>query len=133
MSSNNQKRQRFITFIFVHTIQYPRTMKNNIYHSNKWGLPLFLHLDFNPVIIHTLVHSVDKTHVLDDEHVVQHTCCSNVLNFKVGQGTNRCEIVINISNLTVGVKHSIGCRTTFSPNLHSVEEESLECLSVLQH
>ena len=65
MSSNNQERQRFITFTFVNTIQYSCTMKNNIYHSNKWGPPPFLHLDFNPVIVHTLVHSVDKIHVLD--------------------------------------------------------------------
>ena len=28
-------------------------------------LPLFLHLETNPVIGHALVHSVDKTHVLD--------------------------------------------------------------------
>ena len=46
-------------------IQYPRTLKNNIYHSNKWGPPLFFHLDTNPVIGHALVHSVDKTHLLD--------------------------------------------------------------------
>ena len=65
MSSNNQKRQRFITFIFVNTIQYSRPMKNNIYRSSKWEPPLFLHLDTNPVIGHALVHSVDKTHVLD--------------------------------------------------------------------
>ena len=64
MSSKNQKRQRLIAFIFVNTIQYPRTLKNNIYHSNKWGPPLFFHLDTNPVIGHALVHSVDKTHAL---------------------------------------------------------------------
>ena len=40
-------------------------MKNNIYNSNKWGSLLFLHLDTNPVIGHALVHSVDKTHLLD--------------------------------------------------------------------
>ena len=40
-------------------------MKNNIYNSNKWGPLLFLHLDTNPVIGHALVHSVDKTHLLD--------------------------------------------------------------------
>ena len=34
--------------------------------------------------------------------------------------TNKCEIVINMSNLTVGVKYSIGLRTMFSPNLYSV-------------
>ena len=42
-----------------------------------------------------------------------------------------CEIVMNISNLTVGIKDSIP--TTFSPNLHAVEEESFECLLILQH
>ena len=51
-------------FIFVNTIQYLRTLKNNIYHSNKRGPPLFFHLDTNPVIGHALVCSVDKTHVL---------------------------------------------------------------------
>ena len=40
-------------------------MKDNIYNSNKWGPQLFLHLDTNPVIGHALVHSVDKTHLLD--------------------------------------------------------------------
>ena len=44
-----------------------------------------------------------------------------------------CNIYIYISSLTVGVKHSIGLRTTFSPNLHSVEEEALECFLILQH
>ena len=65
MSSENSKRQRFIAFIFVNSIQYPHTLKNNTYHSNKQGPPLFLHLDTNPVIGHALVHSVDKTNVLD--------------------------------------------------------------------
>ena len=65
MSSKNQKRQKLIVFIFFKTIQQPRTLKNNIYHSNKWGPPLFLHLDTDPTIGHTLVDSVDKTHVLD--------------------------------------------------------------------
>ena len=55
------------------------------------------------------------------------------MNSRVGQETKRCEIVIKISNLTVGVDHSICRRTTFSPNCHSVEEESLECFPILQH
>ena len=45
-------------------MQYSRTLTINIYHSNKWGPPLFLHLDTSFVIGHALVHSVDKTHVL---------------------------------------------------------------------
>ena len=64
MSSKNQKRQRLIAFIFVNTIQYPRTLKNNIYHSNKYELPLVLHLDTSPATGHALGHSIAKTHVL---------------------------------------------------------------------
>ena len=45
-------------------MQYSRTLKNNIYHSNKRGTPPFFHLDTNPVIGQALVHSVDKTQVL---------------------------------------------------------------------
>ena len=56
---------RFIALAFVNTIQYLRTLKNNIYHSNKWGPPLFLHLHTNPVIGHALVHSFVETNVLD--------------------------------------------------------------------
>ena len=40
---------------------------------------------------------------------------------------------INKSTLKLGVKHSISRGTTFSPNLHLVEEETLECLPILQH
>ena len=64
MSSKRQKRQRLIAFLFVNTIQCPRTLKNNIYHSNKRGQPPFFHLDTNPILGYALVHSVDKTHVL---------------------------------------------------------------------
>ena len=64
MSSKNQKRQRLIAFIFVNMIQYPRTLRNNIYHSEKQGTPSFFHPDTNPVIAHALVHFVDKTHIL---------------------------------------------------------------------
>ena len=64
MSSKSQKRQRLIAFIFVNTTQYPRTLKNNIYHSNKREQPPFFHWDISPVLGHFLAHSVDKTHVL---------------------------------------------------------------------
>ena len=58
MSSKSQKRQRLIAFIFVDTMQYPRTLNNSIYHSNKREpLPFFIWI---PI----LVHSVDKTHFL---------------------------------------------------------------------
>ena len=64
MSSKNYERQRLIAFIFVNTIQYPRTLRNKIYHSSKQGPPPFFPLDTNPVTAYTLVHFVDKTHVL---------------------------------------------------------------------
>ena len=45
-------------------IQYPRILKNNIYHSNKGGPPPLFHSDTNPVIGQVLIHSIDKTHIL---------------------------------------------------------------------
>ena len=64
ISSKSQKRQRIIAFGFVDTIQYPHTVKNNIYHSKKLGPPPFFHSDTNPQLGQVLVHSVDKTHIL---------------------------------------------------------------------
>ena len=64
ISSKNQKRQRVIALILVNTIQYPRTLKNNIYYSSKRIPPPFFHSDTNPVFCHVLIHSLDKTHVL---------------------------------------------------------------------
>ena len=54
--------------------------------------------------------------------VAEHICCSKVVNSKVDHETSRCQIIVNKSNLTVGVKHSISRRTTFSPNLHLVQD-----------
>ena len=62
-SLKSQKRQRLITFILVNTRQYPRTMKNNIYHSNKRVPPPF-HSDTNPVFGYVLIHSFRTNHVL---------------------------------------------------------------------
>ena len=45
-------------------MQYPRTLKSSIYHSKKWGLPLFLHLHTSPVTGQALVNSLDKANVL---------------------------------------------------------------------
>ena len=42
-------------------------------------------------------------------------------------------LFINLSKLTAGHKHFINHRTTFSPNLHLVEEKTLEYLPILQH
>ena len=40
-------------------IQYPRTLQNNIYHSNKRVPPPFFHSDTNPVFGHVLIHSFE--------------------------------------------------------------------------
>ena len=64
ISSKIQNRQRLIAFILVNPIQYPHTLKNNIYHSNKRIPPPFFYSDTNPVLGHVLIHFVDKTHVL---------------------------------------------------------------------
>ena len=53
-----------MAFVLVNTMQYPRTLKNNIYHSNKRVPPPFFHLDASPVFGHVLIHYFDKTHVL---------------------------------------------------------------------
>ena len=41
------------------------------------------------------------------------------------------QLSINMSKLSLGVKHSISRRTMFSPNLHLVNEKTLVCLSIL--
>ena len=64
ISSKSQKRHRLIVFILVNTIQYPRTLKNNIYHSNKRVPPSFFHSYTNLVFGHVMIHPFDKTHVL---------------------------------------------------------------------
>ena len=64
ISSKSQKRQRLIAFIFVNTVQYTRTLKRNIYHSNKRVPPPFFHSYINLVFAHVLIHYFDKTHVL---------------------------------------------------------------------
>ena len=64
MSLKKQKRQKLHAFIFVKTIQYTPTLKKIIYHSNKSGPPLFIHLGSNPVIGRALVNFVCKTHAL---------------------------------------------------------------------
>ena len=60
-SSKSQKRQILIAF---NAIQYPRTLKNNIYYSSKRVPPLSFESDINPVFCHVLIHSFDKTHFL---------------------------------------------------------------------
>ena len=54
VSSKSQKRQRLFTFILVNTIKFPRSLKNNMYHSNKRGPAPFFPSD-------TTLHFVDNT------------------------------------------------------------------------
>ena len=77
----NPNRQRLIVFILANTIQYPRTLKSKIYHSNKRGPPLFFHLDINPVLGRVLIHSVDKTHVLVEKGWLIWLLFLNILSF----------------------------------------------------
>ena len=48
-----------MAFVLVNTMQYPPTLKNNIYHSNKRVPPPFFHSDTNPVFGHVLIHSFE--------------------------------------------------------------------------
>ena len=68
---------------FVNIIQYPRTLKNNIYHSNKRGPPPF----FNNILY--LVHSVDKTHVLVVTMELIWSLLLNILSFNFVQTPNK--------------------------------------------
>ena len=61
---HSQKRQRLIAFMLVNTIQYARTLKNNIYHSKKRAPSPFVNSQTNPVFGQVMIHSFDKTHVL---------------------------------------------------------------------
>ena len=56
--------QRIMAFTLVNTIQYPHTLQNNNYRSNKRLPPPFFHSDTNPVFGHVLILFFDKTHVL---------------------------------------------------------------------
>ena len=62
-------------------IQYPHTLKNNIYHSNKRGPPPFFYSDTNPVLDQVLVHSVDKTHDLVEAVELTWLLFLNILSF----------------------------------------------------
>ena len=71
-------------------IQYPRTLKSNISHSNNCRPPTFFHPDTNTVIRHTLVHSVDKTHVLVVTVELIGLLCLNMLSFNFGPPPRKC-------------------------------------------
>ena len=82
MTASLQKVGRGRDFFIVNTMKYLRTLRNNIYHSNKRGTPIFFHLDTNPVLGHVLIHSVDKTHVLVVTVELICLLLLNILSFK---------------------------------------------------
>ena len=90
ISLKSQKKQRLIVFILVNTIQYPCTLKSNIYHSNKRGPPPCFHLDTNPVLGHALIHSVDKTHVLFVTVELIWLLFLNILSFNFVPTPSKC-------------------------------------------
>ena len=62
-----------------------------------------------------------------------HTCCSNVVNSKVGKQTKRCEIYsypLIILKLRVGVKHPISHIAAFFPNPHLLKDAMSVFLSL---
>ena len=136
ISLKSQKKQRLIAFILVNTIQYPCTLKSNIYQSNKQWTPSFFHLHTNLVLGHVLIHSVDKIHVL--VVTVELICflifclspmlvhlrnlfllstpTARMLLFPgwVSRQKDVKQLSINILKLTVGVKHYKPQRNVFS-------------------
>ena len=62
-------------------IQYPHVLKNNIDHLSKPEPPPFFHLDINPVLGHVLVHSAEKTQVLNVTVELIRLLFLNILSF----------------------------------------------------
>ena len=142
MSSKIEKRQRLIAFTLVNAIRYPHTLKNNIYHSIKRGPPPFSHMDTNPVLGHVLVHSVDKTHVLDVivefvvlEYIFFQLCSNSEQISQVHKIQKKlCKQPCCLSNqsnqsntafaldVRCFLQYSNSRRATFSPNPNLVEE-----------
>ena len=89
ISSKSQKRQRLIAFILVDTIQYPCTLQNNIYHSNKRIPPTFFNSDTNPVCGHLLIHSFGKNPSLVVTVELIWLLLLNILSFNFIPTTNK--------------------------------------------
>ena len=100
ISSKSQKRQRLITFILLNTIQYPRTLKNSIYHSSKRVPPPFFHSDTNPVFCHILIHSFDKIHVLVVTVELIWLLLLNILSLRFRRSYVKRPAVVLISNIS---------------------------------
>ena len=135
--------------IFVNTMQYPRTLNNNIYHLKKREPPPFLHSDINTWprsgpfcwqnpwsgcssgtdLVVFLENFLEYSYIYVSLFILSTHVAQMLLTPRwVNRRRDMKQLTINILRLTVGVKHSI-----LSPNLHLVEEENLEWLPILQH
>ena len=75
--------------LYLNIIQYPRTLKNNIYHSNKRVAPPLFHSVTNPVFGHLLIHSFDKTHLLVVTVELNWLLLLNILSFDFVRTPNK--------------------------------------------
>ena len=73
--------QYFLLIPFEYRKQPAFLSLHKIDHSSKWGPPPFSHLDTNFVLVHVLVHFVDKTHVLVEIVELIWLMFMNILSF----------------------------------------------------
>ena len=105
--------ETIITFISVDTIQKSLILWTNIDYSSKRRPPLFFHLDTSPRYGNSLVHSVNKTHILVvavkliwlfflnilSFNFVQTPNKSKNVNCPVDVSSNRCDSSTDLCNL----------------------------------
>ena len=84
-----EEAERLIVFILTNSIQYPRTPKSNIYHSNKWVQPPFFHSYTNPVFGHILINYFEKTHVLSGTVELIWLLLLNIISFNLAPVPNK--------------------------------------------
>ena len=81
--------ETIITFISVNTIQNPLTAKKKIDHLSKRGTTSSFHSDTSPALGQSLVHSVDKTHVLTVTVELVWLFFLNIPSFNFAQTPNK--------------------------------------------
>ena len=84
-----RKARRGRDVILVNAIQYPSTLKSDIYHSNKRVPPPFFHSNTNPVFVHVLIHYFDKIHVLFGTVELIWFLLWNILSFNFAPAPNQ--------------------------------------------
>ena len=159
MSWKSQKRQKIVASIFVNTTQYLSILNNNIYYSNNRKPPPFFHSDTNTwprsgpfcwqnpcsgcnrgtglvVVLEYIffqlcfnTEQIPQVHKIQEKLCKSHCCCSNQPLSKL-----HCFLLdVRCSKWSRSFFWHLFVRTTFSRNLHLVEEENLQCLTILQH